>query len=122
MLLTNYRKLKTSKDSNVLVSPNEVIKWTLENSSVPGIGTNGFNVDDDGYMFAIGVSPFEQGETAAMIAVAIIEKGIEPKYFTFLSTQEFTVHIREKHFKKYNLIIPKVYEAFARAANSYYDE
>jgi hypothetical protein len=122
LLLTNYRKLKASKNSSELVAPEEVVRWTLENSSIPGIGTNGFNVDDDGYMFAIGVSPFEQGEVAAQIAVDIIEKGKKAKDFKMASTQEFTVHIREKGVKRYNLIIPKVYEAFARAANSYYSD
>lgn len=122
LLLTNYRKLKTNKNDSSLVAPEEVIRWTLENSSIPGIGTNGFNVDDDGYMFAIGVSPFEQGEIAAQIAVDIIEKGKKSKDFELASSQEFTVHIREKHVNRYKLIVPKVYEAFSRAANSYYSE
>jgi hypothetical protein len=120
LLITNYRKLQRSKTDKKLVPPKEVVKWTLENSSVPGISMNGFCVDDDGYMFAIGVSPFEQGESATAIAVRIIENHISPSKISLKQTQEFTVHIRESGIKKYNLKIPKVYEAFARASDNYY--
>jgi ABC-type uncharacterized transport system substrate-binding protein len=122
LLLSNYRKLWRSKTDKTLVPPKEVVKWTLENSRVPGITTNGFGVDDDGYMFAIGVSAFEQGEVAAADAIDIIENNIDPKKIKLQQTQEFTVHIIEKWVKKYNMKIPKVYEAFARVGDSYYSD
>lgn len=78
LMLTNYRKIARSSDDKSLVPPEEIIEWTMQNSKVPGVGTNGFNVED-GYMMALGVSPFEQGEVAAGMVVDIIDKGIAPK-------------------------------------------
>lgn len=122
LLLINYRKIKRSKSNESMVPAKEVVKWTLDNSKVAGISLNGFGVDDDGYMFAVGTSPYEQGEVAAQMAVQIIEKKIPPAKIPMASTQQFTVHVRKKLFEKYGLRLPKVFEAFARVGNSYYDE
>jgi ABC-type uncharacterized transport system substrate-binding protein len=67
----------------------------MQNTSLPSIGGWGFFVEDGG-MVSTGVSPFEQGEESAKMAVEIIEKT--------------------------KLKLPKVYEAFARATNNYYTD
>jgi len=120
LMLTNYRKIARSEDDKKLVPPEEIIDWTMENSRVPGVGTNGFNVED-GYMMALGVSPYEQGEVAAGMAVDIIDKGISPKDITVQETRQFIVLIRRSGLQKYNIVVPKIYEAFARATNNYFE-
>ncbi|OPX87815.1 MAG: hypothetical protein A4E53_02350 [Pelotomaculum sp. PtaB.Bin104] len=120
LLLTNYRKIARSSDDKKLVPPEEIIDWTMKNSNVPGVGTNGFNVED-GYMMALGVSPYEQGEVAANMAVDIIDKGVSPKDIPVKETQQFIVEIRQSGLQKYNMVVPKIYEAFARATNYYYE-
>ena len=120
ILTTNYRRIEYSKDNRKLVPPKELVKWTEDNSAIPIIGTNGFYVEDGG-MFAVATSPFEQGETAAEMALKIIEKGVEPKTIRIERTREFIVYMRPAAMKKHDFEVSKVYESFARAMNNYFD-
>ncbi|CAK0767007.1 ABC-type uncharacterized transport system, periplasmic component [Gammaproteobacteria bacterium] len=120
ILTTNYRKLTRSATDRTLVPPFEVVSWTLAHSPVPVIGTNGFFVEDGGY-FAIGTSPFEQGEVAAKMAVDIIDREIVPRAIPIASTKEFVVFMRGSKMEEIGLHLPRLYESFARATNNYFD-
>ena len=120
LLITNYRKIQYSKDNKKLVPPEEIMEWTMQNSKIPGVGTNQFNVTD-GYMLALGTSPYEQGRVAAKMAVDIIDKKIVPKDIPVESTKEFFVLMRRSGLEKYNIKVPEIYEAFALAMNTYFD-
>lgn len=131
LFVSNYRRLvrydckidvdvKDCVDDPSLVSPREVVAWTEINSPVPIIGGNGFYVEDGG-MFAIGPSGFEQGTDAARLAVRILAEGARPDSLTQLSTQEFVVFMRPTQMAIHNFRLPYLYEAFARAMDNYYD-
>lgn len=118
ILTINYRKIQRSADDKTLVPPKEVIQWSMENAKVPVVGTNGFSVED-GLMFAIGPSPYEQGEVASKMAVEIIENKKRPNEIPIRSTQQFVVFMRASDMKAHKIELPSLYEAFARATNNY---
>ena len=120
IVTTNYRRLEYSKTDRRPVPPKEVVEWTENNSTIPVIGTNGFYVEDGGG-FAIGTSPFEQGEVAAEIAISIIEKGKKTTDIKVESTREFIVYMRPTRMKPHDFDLGKIYESFARAMNNYYE-
>lgn len=131
LFVSNYRRLvrydckvdvdvPNCVDDPKLVSPREVVAWTEINSPVPLIGGNGFYVEDGG-MFALGASGFEQGNEAARLAIKIIAQDASPDSLMQLSTREFVVFMRPAQMAVHNFSLPYLYEAFARAMNNYYD-
>ncbi|MBF0318270.1 MAG: hypothetical protein HQL01_00490 [Nitrospirae bacterium] len=120
ILVANYRTLKrTSQPAhNELVRPNEVVEWTNNNSKVPVFGLNLFNVED-GCMLSIGVSPFEQGEVAANMAVDIIDKNISPRDIPIRLNRQFVVAMRKGMLTEKGITLPEVYEVFARSTDNY---
>lgn len=135
LFVSNYRRLvrsdckidkeinpdsKDCVDDPQLVPPREVVAWTELNSTVPIIGGNGFYVEDGG-MFALGPSGFEQGGEAAYLAVQLIVQQADPASLMRLSTREFIVFMRPSQMAIHDFRLPYLYEAFARAMNNYYD-
>ncbi|MBF0554708.1 MAG: hypothetical protein HQK96_09175 [Nitrospirae bacterium] len=120
ILLANYRTLKRTNHAGYdeLVHPNEVVQWTNTNSKVPVIGLNLFNVED-GCMLSIGVSPFEQGEVAAAMAVDIIDKHISPRDIPIRLNKQFVVAMRHSMLTAKGIALPEVYEVFARSTDNY---
>lgn len=121
IITTNYRALRAAQGNARFLPPREVVRWTMENSPVPVIGTNTFFVEDGG-MLAIGTSPYEQGSVAAAMAVQILEKGILPREIPRQYTRQFVVFMNEALMKKADFALPEVYEAFARATDSFLPE
>ena len=122
LVTTNYRRIQVSEsDTKKFVTPEELVKWTEDNTSkIPVIGTNGFYVEEGG-MMAIATSPFEQGRVAADMAIAIIEQKMDPKSLKVQSTQQFIAYMRADRMAQNNFIVPQVYESFSRAMNNYYE-
>ncbi|CAK0763618.1 ABC-type uncharacterized transport system, periplasmic component [Gammaproteobacteria bacterium] len=120
ILTTDYRALTRSATDSTLVSPQEVVQWTVTHSPVPIIGTNGFFVTDGGYL-AIAASPFEQGEVAARMLLEIVEQGTFPKAIPITWTRQFILFMRGKGIREKGLRLPRFYESFARATNNYFD-
>lgn len=116
ILTTNYRKISRSAAERNLVAPEEVVAWTVANSRVPVVGTNGFFVEDGGEL-AIGTSPFEQGEVAARIALQLLA-GSAAKDIPYASSRQFVVYMRSARLHQRGLELPPLYEAFARATNN----
>jgi hypothetical protein len=116
ILTTNYRKIGRSATDGRLVAPDEVVAWTLANSRVPVLGTNGFFVEDGGEL-AIGTSPFEQGEVAARMAIALLQ-GQAANSIPHASTRQFVVYMRSARLHRRGIELPPLYEAFARATNN----
>ena len=121
LLITNYHTVETSAQDNKKVPPGELIKWTMANTTLPNIGGWGFFVEDGG-MVSTGVSPFEQGEEAAKMAVQVIEDEIQASSIPYKTTRQFITYARKSQLDKAGFQLPKVYEAFARATNNYYME
>ncbi len=118
ILITHYHTIK-DKDGSV-IAPKKIIEWTEPRLKIPDIGCWGFFVEDGG-MMAVAVSPFEQGELAAKMAVKILDGGAAPSSIPVLISSQYIVYIREKSVKNRNLVMPKILEAFAKATNNYYE-
>jgi len=123
ILVGGYRKLKQRPDSGPkekYVQPPELMKWTEENSPVPVLGINVFNTED-GAMLSVGVSPYEQGGTAASMARKIIEDGKAPNTIPYVVSRQYVVSFRRSALERRKLQVPKIFEAFARATDNYYE-
>jgi len=125
LLVGGYRKLyrdksamdKKSGPSNT-VSPKEVATWTEENSPIPVLGMNIFNTDD-GVMISVGVSPYEQGEVAANMALDIISGRKSIDQIPIQTSKQYVVSMRKSALEARNIKLPQVFEAFARTTNNY---
>lgn len=122
ILYTHYHTIKASADSPDILPPKEVLAWTMANSTLPGVSFWGFYVEDGG-MMAVALSPYEQGEVAARMAVDIIEHGKRPQDIPVETSRLFVMYMRESVIKEKmgSLNLPLVYEAFAKATNHYYE-
>ncbi|MEC4720700.1 ABC transporter substrate binding protein [Noviherbaspirillum sp. CPCC 100848] len=121
IMVTGYRRLARSETDKSLVPPHEVVHWTEMHSSVPVISGNGFFTEEGG-MLAIGTSPYEQGETAARMALDIVLRGKHPKEFPIVSSSQFIVTMNGARMQVRGFKLPKVYEAAARTGNKYFDD
>lgn len=117
IVLSNYRQLTAKPGEKQFVPPKVVMEWTEKNSKPVILGMQGFNVED-GASIAIGVSPYEQGEVSGEMAAAIVA-GKKPKDIPEASTRQYVVYMSDSKLKARNLSVPKIYEAFARASNTY---
>jgi len=137
MLLTNYHTLtnnsgknRSTKDpcaldlANGAVPPKQVVQWTQCTFPAMVIGGWGFFVKDGGQL-AVAVSGYEQGEVAAQMAIDIID-GKPINRIAQRRTEQFIIYLNgglgsgSKPFPKYPEI-PGLYEAFARAAGTYFE-
>lgn len=118
LLVGGYRQLKRHEMDEEFVSAREVMKWTEANSPVPVIGMNVFN-SEDGAMLSVGVSPYEQGETAASYAMQILKENKRPTDIPIRTASQFVVALRREALETRDIQLPKIFEAFARATNNY---
>lgn len=125
LLVGGYRRLRApnadAKTRRVYVKPEAVMAWTEANAPIPAIGMNVFNTED-GAMLSVGVSPFEQAEVAADMALRIIEKGEAPNTIPVQTSRLYVISLREEALKKRRIRVPGVFEAFARATDNYIDD
>lgn len=119
-LVGPYRKLKRSAQNPELVPASEVLRWTSKHSPIPVIGMNVFNTND-GATLSVGVSPYEQGEVVAHMALDIIN-GKNPADIAVQTSQLYVVSMRNSAMQHFNLKVSKIYEAFSRATNNYYEQ
>jgi ABC-type uncharacterized transport system substrate-binding protein len=119
IIVSNYRKVKREEGLSTLVSPEEVMQWTMDHAKVPVIGANGFVVMDGGAL-AIATSPYEQGEQAALLALSHIEN--KPRPETFLKTKQFIVYMNPALMKKKNIELTDIYQAFSRATKKIFEK
>lgn len=123
IMVGGYRKLKrsaTSGPKEKYVPHDEVMRWTEKNSAAPVIGINVFNTED-GAMLSVGVSPYEQGGSAAKMARQIIDKKITANKIPIKTSQQYVVSFRRSALDRRKLAVPKIFEAFARATDNYFD-
>lgn len=119
LFITHYH---TIKDKNgVVIEPRKIIQRTEPRLKIPAIGSWGFYVEDGG-MMAVAVSPYEQGEVAARMALKIIEEKAPATSIPVQTSHLFLIYIREANLKRLNLEVPGLIEAFARATNHYMEE
>jgi len=120
LFVTNYHTLRRSADDDSIVPSSEVARWTEAHTDLLTVGAWGFFVEDGG-MLAIGVSPYEQGQIAAGMAVDIIDDGALPADLPIRSTSQFIVYLRGSAMHAKGITLPAIYEAFAHATNNWFD-
>lgn len=118
LLVGNYRNLRQSPTDPAIPSPATVMGWTEQNSPVPVIGVNVFNVEDGGAI-AVGPSAAEQGIKAAEMTEAILDRGIPPEDLPFLPNRQYIVALSRSALARRGLKLPQVYENFARSTSTY---
>ncbi len=118
LLVGGYRKLHRSADDHTLTPASEVMGWTEAHATMPVIGMNVFNTED-GATLSVGVSPYEQGEWAANAALEILG-GKSPERIAMVESSQYVVAVRKSSMERRGLMLPTIYEAFARATNNYY--
>lgn len=120
LLFSNYHTVKCGSGPKAgQVKPAELLAWTGENSRLPALGAWGFFVEDGG-MAAVGVSPYEQGEVAANMAVEIIDEGVMPSAVDLKVTSQAIIYLRDAPLRHFGLELPRVYENFARATGNFF--
>ncbi len=125
LLIGGYKSLQGTEEQTEggkVVPYKKVLEWTEENSTLLQVGARGVYVEDGG-MIAVGASPYEQGEEAAKMAVALLEGTKEVSDMPIKESNQYLVYMRESKLQEYNprLKMPKIYEAFARATNHYFE-
>ncbi|AEI93855.1 ABC transporter substrate-binding protein [Roseobacter litoralis] len=117
IIVTNYRQLKRSDTEAGFVPAQEVMAWTEANAGIPVIGMNVFNTED-GATFSVGASPIEQGQVAAELAGLLIS-GQAATEIPARDNLQFLVSMSQERLARHGLMLPQVYEAFARATNTF---
>lgn len=118
LLVGGYRKLRVSETSTDLVNADTVMAWTEANSPIPVIGMNVFNTEE-GAMLSVGVSPFEQGEVTATMAMDLIN-GADIKSMPIRTSSQYVIAVRQSALDARNIVLPEIFEAFSRATNNYF--
>lgn len=119
LMMDGYRRFRRTASDTALVPPSEVQKWVAQNSRLPVIGVNSF-YSEDGGMMAVGTSPQEQGELSARMAVDIIDNHKSPRDIPIVKGTQYVVTMRASIMADKQFVLPRVYEAAARAADKYY--
>lgn len=118
IVISNYHRILRKEGGKLPVSPSEIMGWTEAHSKVPVVGMGGFMVEDGG-MFAVGASGFEQGEAVAKMTEDILDHHREAGSIAQAMPRQYLVFIRQSVMDKRGLTLPDIYEAFSRASNNY---
>lgn len=109
LLISSYRGLKKDSTEEDSVISAEIMKWVIDNTTVPIISTFGYVVEE-GADASIVSSGYEQGILAMESALAMLDN---PSYFPNLSSKIFSVFINDSHKEKCKVAIPPLYRSFA---------
>ncbi len=119
LLVSGYRKLPYGPGRHDFVPPAAVMAWTNAHLGVPAIGLNVFN-SQDGAMISVGVSPYEQGEVAAGMALALLRGTKKVSELPVREARQYVISMSASALARYRIKVPRIFEAFARATDNYY--
>jgi ABC-type uncharacterized transport system substrate-binding protein len=120
LLFSNYHTVHCGQDQSSLpIAPGRLIDWTNLNSEIPGIGAWGFYTEDGG-MMSLAVSPREQGETVARMAVRILKEGRRAGSMAVTQTRQSEVFQREWLLRHHAVTLPRIYRTFALATGHHF--
>ncbi|MBF0610509.1 MAG: hypothetical protein G8345_11025 [Magnetococcales bacterium] len=119
VLVGGYREL-TRANGKEFVPPEEVMRWTDNNSKKPVIGMNVFNAAD-GAMISLGVSPFEQGEVAARMTLDILKNKVKASAIPTRSSEQYVLSMRKSAIQRRGIDLPSMFEAFSRTTNNFFE-
>lgn len=112
ILISTYHTIINKKKHMSLI---KLVDWTLKHSRIPVIGLDESFISSGGYL-SISVASYEQGYTAAKIAMFILEKKVKIDKIPFIKSQMFQLQMRkQKVLKYYPMVeIPLILEAFSK--------
>jgi len=117
ILVTNYQQVRAGPGGPFLRPAAQVMRWTVDHAAVPVLGM-GWTNSRDGAMLTVSVSPYEQGETAARLALDALKT---PPQGRIVIPRQFLIHACARSLAGSGFDLPILYEAFARATDTYYD-
>lgn len=116
LLVSSYKGLKSSFDSEDDSASDKIMKWIVQNTSVPIISTFGYAVEE-GASIAIVSSAYEQGMLAMELALKTLNNQESPISVT---SKIFSVYLNEDHIKERKVNIPPIYKSFAVGTQKLY--
>ena len=116
ILYTHYHTLRRHSGSEEIIIPREVMKWTIENSLLPEIGTFGFVVQDGG-MMAVAVSTREQADVASDYSKKLLN-GESIDTLPIVSTSVYSIYINKSRLKEAGVHLQEVYTLLAETAGN----
>lgn len=121
LLVGAYRHLKRAPGADQLAKPAEIAEWTVQNAGKIVIGLNVFN-SQDGVPVSVGVSPYEQGEVAANMALEVVKTGRPAGDFDFAHPTQYFISMNAPAIRGSKLYrgMPALLEAFARSTSNYF--
>ncbi len=117
IVISQYYGVKKDAETTDTIPPQEVIRWTLDNSKIPVIGLFQFFVEDGGG-FSAGPSEQEHGEFVAKTAIQLLEKKLTLKDIPITDNKHYMLSIRNKQGKitkrrMVELDLSAIYDAYA---------
>ena len=109
LLISSYKGLKSDFNAENEIISDEVMKWIVENTSIPIISTQGYAVEE-GAGAAIVSSTYEQGMLAMKSALTMLD---DVHYLPNLSSKIFAVFLNEDHINEREVFITPIYRSFA---------
>lgn len=121
LLVGAYRHLKRAPGDEQLARPAEIAEWTVQNAGKIVIGLNVFN-SQDGVPVSVGVSPYEQGEVAASMALEVVRSGRPAGEFPHAHPSQYFISMNAPAIRDSELYrgMPALLEAFARSTSNYF--
>lgn len=116
LLISSYKGLKNDFNREDEVISEEVMKWVVENTSIPIISTLGYAVEE-GAGAAIVSSAYEQGMLAMDSALMML--GIK-SYLISVTSKVFSVYLNDDYISERNIYIPSIYRSFAIGTQKLY--
>jgi ABC-type uncharacterized transport system substrate-binding protein len=116
LLISSYKALKNNFDDENEAVSDEVMKWVVENTSIPIISTLGYAVEE-GAGAAIVSSAYEQGILAMSSALTMLNRS---SYLPNLTSKVFAVFLNDNHISERKMHILPIYRSFAVGTQKLY--
>ncbi len=117
ILVTLYHTVKWTSQDDQSMPPEEVMKWTMQNSKVPVLGVYPFTVRD-GAVMGICSSGKEHGYLAAITAMDMIKTGRSALRYPVNSSVEGKIMFNLQSARQYQIKIPDHLQQMAILINS----
>ncbi len=116
LLISSYKRLKDSFDSDDEIASDETMKWVTENTTIPIISTMGYAIEE-GAGAAIVSSAYDQGVLAMRSALTMLKVS---SYFPNIPSKVLSVFLNDDHISKRKIFIPSIYRSFAAGTQKLY--
>jgi ABC-type uncharacterized transport system substrate-binding protein len=118
LLISSYKGLKNNFEDEDEVMSDEIMKWVVENTSIPVVSTIGYAVEE-GAGAAIVSSSYDQGMLAMSEALTMLNRSA---YLPNLTSKIFAVFLNDSHINKRKIRLPDIYRSFAVGTQKLYQQ